>query len=325
MENFEVRINPPNTKTESTWMEICQDAYKHNAWRSQGKIDYDCWVNGIPTFEFAFLYDKENGRRAGCISAALDESEELAHIGFFFFLPEYRGKGVGTELFEWTVAKEKFRKAKNWTLLAAHERVEYYKTRHGFDKLGWTFSPVIIPTKELRPDAIKNLTENQDFTKIEFVLPKSLENWQNVFEYNRKFFGGFRRDKFVKTFLSHPEAHAKIALDKESGNVTGIGCIRETATGNLILGPLYADSPEIAETIFFNLLATLPWDFNNYELLITVPISENTAMREIACKIVPEDSIIGVSVLCQAVFTDHVIDVPRKNVYSNYTTGLFVV
>ncbi|KAI1715148.1 acetyltransferase (GNAT) family domain-containing protein [Ditylenchus destructor] len=278
MEKFEVRINPPATENGNAWMKICQDAFTHNNWRSPSKTDYECWVKGIPTFEHYFLYDKENGNLVGCISAALVESGNLAHIGWFFFQPQYRGKGIGTELFELTIAKEKFRQAKHWALISG----------------------------------------------VNLVSPKLLENWQNVFDYDKKFFGGMKRDKYVKTFLEHPESHAKIAFDKAKGHVIGIGCIRETSTGNLVIGPLYADNPDIAERILVDLLLTLPWDLNNYEMVMVNPISENSAMREIAHKIFG-DKVNFTPDTAQALFTNEIIEVPTKDVYSIYTSGLYVV
>ncbi|KAI1707801.1 acetyltransferase (GNAT) family domain-containing protein [Ditylenchus destructor] len=323
MENFDIRINP-SADDERAWNEICQDALKHNGWRIEGKIDYECWLEGIPSIEFAFFYDKENGQRVGCLSAALDESEELAHIGFFFFLPEYRGKGIGTKLFEWTMAKDKFKEAKNWAIMSDYKRVKYYQSRHGFDKLGWNYSPVAVSTKVINMHVIKGLIEKQILEKVELVSPKSLENWQKVFEYDQKFFGGMNRDKFVKAFLTHPGAHAKIALEKDSGNVVGVGCIRETTTGDLIVGPLYADTPAIAETVILDLLSSLPWDLNDYDLLITIPISDS-CMPEVMSRIFGKENAKVKREFAQALFTKVVIEVPRKDVYSIWTSGLFVV
>ncbi|KAI1711315.1 acetyltransferase (GNAT) family domain-containing protein [Ditylenchus destructor] len=324
MDKFEILINPSATENGNAWMKICQDAFTHNEWRSPSKTDYECWLKGIPVFEHYFLYEKENGNLVGCISAALVESGNLAHIGWFFFQPQYRGNGLGTEFFELTIAKEKFREAKNWALISDTERIDYYVNRHGFKNAAWTYSQVQIPTKEIQRDTLKKLAETYAFTGTNLVSPKLLENWQHVFDYDRKFFGGMKRDKYVKTFLEHPESHSKIAFDKAKGHVIGIGCIRETSTGNLVIGPLYADSPDIAERILVDLLLTLPWDLNNYEIIMATSISDNTSLRDIAHKIfggiVKFNPDSG-----QALFTNEVIEVPTKDVYGIYTSGLYVV
>ncbi|KAI1693369.1 cytochrome p450 domain-containing protein [Ditylenchus destructor] len=122
-------------------------------------------------------------------------------------------------------------------------RIDYYVNHHGFKNAAWTYSQVHIPTKEIQRDTLKKLAETYAFPGVNLFSPKLLENWQHVFDYDRRFFGGMKRDKYVKTFLEHPESHGKIAFDKAKGDVIGIGCIGETTTGNLIIGPLYADSP----------------------------------------------------------------------------------
>ena len=79
------------------------------------------------------------------------------------------------------------------------------------------------------------------------------------------------RPEFLKLWLKQPESNGFAVV--EGGTLKGYGLIRTCRAGHKI-GPLFADSPEIAERIYRALAATVPGD----PLYLDVPLPNEAAV-----------------------------------------------
>lgn len=88
------------------------------------------------------------------------------------------------------------------------------------------------------------------------IVPLSTRAFGEVTEYDRPFFPGGRAP-FLKCWIAQPQGGALGFV--RNGSLAGYGVIRACRTGYKV-GPLFADSPEIAESLFLALQEDVPKD-----------------------------------------------------------------
>jgi GNAT superfamily N-acetyltransferase len=79
------------------------------------------------------------------------------------------------------------------------------------------------------------------------------------------------RPRFLKPFLSQQDATALASVDKDG--IRGYGVIRQCRVGHKI-GPLFADSAEVAEALFCGLAASVPGE----EIFLDIPEPNSRAV-----------------------------------------------
>ena len=73
--------------------------------------------------------------------------------------------------------------------------------------------------------------------------------FETIGSYDRPFFPS-DRSRFIKSWINQPDSHA-LGITQD-GKLAGYGVIRQCRSGNKI-GPLFAESPKLAESLFLAL------------------------------------------------------------------------
>lgn len=154
--------------------------------------------------------------------------------GFYIVKPDYRGEGYGLQIAQ--AAMERLA-GRTVGLDGVVEQQENYK-KSGF-QLAYRNVRYEGRGGGPAPDASTLL----DLSSIPF---------DTLAEYERPFFPE-PRDAFLKAWIRQQDSTALGIM--ESGKMAGYGVIRACRSGHKI-GPLYADSPELAETLFQALSST---------------------------------------------------------------------
>jgi GNAT superfamily N-acetyltransferase len=197
-----------------------------------GLYDGDCFYSIDPQ---GFFIGELDGEPVGCISAvAYDDS--FGFIGFYIVKPEFRGRGLGIQI--WNAAMV-YLGGRNIGLDGVPAQEGNYG-KSGF-RLAWRNARyegtkgALLPGTGGRAEGVKGLS---DF---------SLEE---VEAYDRLAFPAPRRG-FLECWTGEPHA-LSLGITSE-GSLAGYGCIRPCLRGFKI-GPLFADRDVLAERLFLSLI-----------------------------------------------------------------------
>ena len=149
-------------------------------------------------------------------------------LGFYIVKPEYRGKGYGIQIWN---AGLKYLKGRNIGLDGVVGQQANYK-KSGF-KLAY---------RNIRYEGVggSNPPENAEIVQL-YTLP-----FETIDSYDRPFFPA-KRSRFIKSWINQTGADALGIM--KNGKLAGYGVIRPCRSGYKI-GPLFADNPELAESLF---------------------------------------------------------------------------
>lgn len=219
MTNFNIR-----TMQED---EVCIaiDLAANEGW-NPGLHDAPAFYETDPRGFFVGLLD---GRPIGCISA-VSYAGAFGFIGLYIVAPHYRGKGYGIQL--WQHAVERLR-GHNVGLDGVVERQPQYM-QSGF-KLAY---------RNVRYEAqAQTATADPALTDLRSI------SFEQLNTYDKQFFP-VERSRFLAAWIATPNAVGMAYM--QNGKLAGYGVIRECRAGYKI-GPLFADNPEIAESLFLGL------------------------------------------------------------------------
>lgn len=181
-----------------------------------------------------FFIGHLDGEPIACISAiAYDDT--YGFVGFYIVKPEYRGQGYGLRIWQHAMA---YLGERNAGLDGVPAQVGNYE-RSGFKR---AYSHVRYggpSTASTPPEGIERLTI-ADITRVE--------------AYDRAMYPTARRP-FLEGWLRLPGSHAFAAV--RDGKLEGYGVIRVAVEGHRI-GPLFADSEGIAESLYAALAGAVP-------------------------------------------------------------------
>lgn len=195
-----------------------------------GRYDPDAFFAADPN---GFFIGELDGVPIGSVSAvAYDDT--FGFIGIFILRPPYRGKGYGLTLFR---AAMEYLGNRNIGLDGVIAQQENYKLS-GFKLAYRTIRYQGVGGGEA-PDGVSPLSE---------VSIDALN------AYDRNHFPA-ARPAFLAKWITQPESAAFGVL--ENGNLRGYGVIRARLSGFQI-GPIFADTPAIADTLFRALTAQKP-------------------------------------------------------------------
>jgi len=192
-----------------------------------------------------FLIGLLNGEPVATISA-VKYGETFGFIGFYIVKPEYRGKGYGLQI--WNAAMHNL-EGRVIGLDGVVEQQENYR------KSGFVFA-----FNNLRYEGISEKTSKIDTA----IVPLSSLAFEELNNYDAPFFPTDRRH-FLQNWISQPRCTALGIL--QNGKLCGYGVIRECEDGFKI-GPLMADSEELAERLFVALQTHAP---NGTSLFLDTP------------------------------------------------------
>ena len=167
---------------------------------------------------------------------------EYGFMGFFIVRPEYRGRGLGNEL--WHVRRDRLinrlQPGATIGMDGVFDMQDYYaKGGFVFAHRNLRFS-LDIPRDGLQPE------DDKAEIKVLAEVP-----FEEVAAYDRGCFPA-PRHRFLHAWISQPDA---LALGHvRNGQLCGYGVIRRCGEG-CKLGPLFADSVEIARSLYIKLAA----------------------------------------------------------------------
>ncbi len=166
---------------------------------------------------------------AACSAVKYDDSYGFA--GFYIVKPEYRGKKFGIQICNHALD---YLRGVKIGCDGVVEQQENYK------KIGFT-----LAYRNVRYEG----KGGGDFPDEKGVVSLGALPFALIENYDLRFFP-VRRTAFLKAWISPPEGQALGVVQNE--NLVGYGVIRKCRVGYKI-GPLFADDPDIAETLFLAL------------------------------------------------------------------------
>ena len=179
------------------------------------------------------------GEKPVATISAVRYGSTFGFIGCYLVAPEFRGRGLGREI--WQAAMHRLT-GRNIGLDGVVAQQENYR-RSGFrlahrnirfagksDQIGTK------PPLELSPESI----QCQSFSDIE--------------RYDREFFADIRSE-FLCAWIEQAQSRGLVV--KQGGVIVGYGLLRACRCG-FKFGPLFADNPLVAETLFGLLTESIP-------------------------------------------------------------------
>lgn len=189
-----------------------------------GLHDADCFFSADPK---GFLVGVLDGEPIATISV-VQYGMSFGFLGFYIVKPEYRGQGYGIRIWN---AGLKYLEGRIIGLDGVVAQQENYK-KSGF-KLAYR-------NVRFEGAAGGHFSENSEIVNLA-TLP-----FESVASYDKPFFPG-DRIRFLKSWIHQPGCHALGIL--QNGMLAGYGVVRSCRSGHKI-GPLFADKPELAESLF---------------------------------------------------------------------------
>jgi len=199
-----------------------------------GLSDADCYYAADPK---GFLIGYLGSQPIATISA-VKYGDGFGFIGFYIVRPDFRGQGYGIRI--WNQALEYLQGCVVGLDGVVAQQDNY--ARSGF-KLAY---------RNIRFEGLGGGKEPGDADIVELgFLP-----FDRLLAYDRPFFPADRAS-FLRSWISQPGSVA-LGIGGSDG-LTAYGVVRPCRSGYKI-GPLLADEPELAETLFLALSARVPFD-----------------------------------------------------------------
>jgi len=204
-----------------------------------GHYDADAFHAADPQ---GFLIGLLNDKPAALISA-VRYGVDTGFIGFYIVQPSLRGQGYGWALWQAAMAQLAGRNIGLDGVVAQQANYQ----RSGF-KLAW---------RNIRYQG--NGGASNDAAALgagQRIVPLATWPFQSLLGYDRAFFPA-DRSAFLRSWIAQP---LSLALGVARGEqLMGYGVLRPCRTGYKI-GPLFADTPDLAESLFAALHAQVPSD-----------------------------------------------------------------
>jgi GNAT superfamily N-acetyltransferase len=161
-------------------------------------------------------------------------------MGLFIMRPEFRGRGLGTQLWHarLRLLQSRLRPGSAIGMDGVFEMQEWYAQG------GFRFAH-----RSIRYEAT-----GVEADRPEGIVAASEVPFERLAEYDRRCFPTWR-ERFLRAWIEQPDSLALAAVD--GGVVRGFGVVRRCAVGGKI-GPLFADDAEVAEALYGSLAAHLP-------------------------------------------------------------------
>uniref|UniRef100_A0A915C9N5 N-acetyltransferase domain-containing protein n=1 Tax=Parascaris univalens TaxID=6257 RepID=A0A915C9N5_PARUN len=183
-------------------------------------------------YKFMIAKNRNNGEFIGSVSIVLHD-DGIAFIDQFFVLPQFRGFGIGRQLFE-AIFDERIKSQYNVGLHSELAISDYYNKKHGFSHFNEVFIDVIHIT-----GIMKCVPENKKFR----TTTNAAEALNDVFEVDSRIW-----NKSRKNFLTQwtQRTDGKFLAVYRDDEMLGYGVIRPASCKNgYLFGPIYAFDEEL--------------------------------------------------------------------------------
>jgi len=186
-----------------------------------------------------FLLGEIDGEPVSVISAVRYGSS-YGFIGFYIVKPEFRGRGHGWAIWQAALARLQGRTVGLDGVVAQQDNYR----RSGFE----------LAHRNARYAGQQTAGSSRAAPPTVPLVPISQLPVQALLDYDRGFFPAARAD-FLQVWVTQPGTVAFAAVGNDT--IRGCGAVRPCRTGYKI-GPLFADSPLIADAILSGLLQHVP-------------------------------------------------------------------
>ncbi|MBK5049207.1 GNAT family N-acetyltransferase [Paraburkholderia domus] len=220
-----------------------------------GLHDAECFRAGDPNGFFIGVW---RGEPVACISAVA-YGEHLGFIGLYIVKPEFRGRGFGMRV--WQHGMDYLRNRNVGLDGVIAQQANYRKSGFRLAYRNIRFQGVF---QAVAHDAARST-----------ILNASALPFERLFDYDRFCFPA-ARERFLAVWLGQPDVIALAAV--HDGHVAGYGVLRRCRAGCKI-GPLFADSDEIASDLFDALVARMPGEVIVLDVPETHPAAVALAER----------------------------------------------
>ncbi|MEV6398650.1 GNAT family N-acetyltransferase [Streptomyces sp. NPDC051907] len=201
-----------------------------------------------------FLIGRLDGEPAACISV-VRYGAGFAFLGFYITRPQLRGQGYGIQVWRAGMARLEGR---NVGLDGVVEQQDNYR-KSGFHSAWNNIRYEGVPAGAgAAPDGVSLVDAR--------TLP-----FDRLAAYDRRFFPE-ARDGFLASWISLPQRTALAAV--RDGELCGFSVLRAGSTASRV-GPLYADSAEVASALLGALAASAP----GTPMAVDVPDVNTAAVR----------------------------------------------
>ena len=199
------------------------------------------WNPGLNDAQCFYHADSEGfligflGEQAVATISVVKYGQSFGFLGFYIVHPEYRGKGYGIQIW---LAGLNHLKGRNIGLDGVVEQQQNYK------KSGFSLAYRNIRYEGLGGGQMPSNTDIVELSSLPF---------ESINSYDSPFFPD-KRTEFIRTWIKQPQSTALGIM--KNGKLAGYGVIRACHAGYKI-GPLFADQPEYANSLFQALKATI--------------------------------------------------------------------
>jgi ribosomal protein S18 acetylase RimI-like enzyme len=200
-----------------------------------GLHDAECFRAADPQGFFIGEWRREP---VACISAVA-YGEDFGFIGLYIVKPECRGKGFGMRI--WRHGMDYLRNRNVGLDGVVAQQANYGKS--GFR----------LAYRNIRFQGVAQKIDQRAATRSTLLNASALP-FERLLDYDRQCFPA-TRERFLAAWLAQPDAIALAAM--QAGEIAGYGVMRRCRTGCKI-GPLFADSDDIAGDLFDALAARMP-------------------------------------------------------------------
>jgi len=215
-----------------------------------GLADAECFWREDPE---GFFCAEVDGKMAGSVSV-LNYDDRFAFAGLYIVKPEYRGRGIGMQLYRHAMRHAGSRIVGGDGVVAMVPK---------YEKVGGLF----LHYNNARYEGTGGGLMPNGLTPIQKV------KFADLLEYDTAHFPA-KRESFLRYWISHRDHFGLARLDRE-GKILGYGVRRTCHTGYKI-GPLFAKDRETAELILDGLVAGIPGE--PFFLDIPLPNKEAAAL-----------------------------------------------
>ena len=200
-----------------------------------GLGDRDCFFDADPSgFLMGFL-----GEKPIASISAVKYGNSFGFVGFYIVAPEHRGQGYGIQI--WNAAMRSL-EGRTVGLDGVVAQQDNYR-KSGF----------ALAYNNIRHETQGTGTPGHGRVQAE-IAPLETFPVEEVIAYDAALFPA-ERGQFIRSWISHPQATA-LGFGSR-GRLKGYGVVRRCRQGYKI-GPLAADSAEVAEALFAALRAETP-------------------------------------------------------------------
>lgn len=192
-----------------------------------GLHDADCYLEADPN---GFLVGMIGDEPIATISA-MRYGKTFGFLGFYIVKPDYRSKGYGIQI--WNAAL-KYLEGRNIGLDGVVAQ------QHNYKKSGFKLAYRNIRYEGAGGGHALHASEIVNLSELPF---------ETIDSYDKPFFPE-NRSKFINSWINQEKCHSLGIM--HNGRFSGYGVIRACRVGYKI-GPLFADNPELAESLFLAL------------------------------------------------------------------------